>query len=136
MWSLVSFSDVGLFLSSEGCVGGSAGSGSGSEVAPLFTPCVPQPQSACAHTANVSIHSCDFTNGYFPGQEIDRILPYRIPAEGIPEEGIAGGEMLASRVPVYGAQDTGRGLWLRLTNTCKQFKFFTESNTVNSVHAS
>ena len=49
-------------------------------------------------------------NGYFQGQEIDRILLYRIPAESIPEEGIAGG-------------DAGRGLWLRLKNTCKQFKF-------------
>ena len=47
----------------------------------------------------------NFTNGYF-----DRILLYRIPAESIPEEGIAGG-------------DAGRGLWLRLKNTCKQFKF-------------
>ena len=40
--------------------------------------------SWCAQ-AHVSIHSCDFTNGYFQGQEIDRILLYRIPAEGIPE---------------------------------------------------
>ena len=73
--------------------------------------------------AHVSIHSCDFTNGHFQGQEIDRILLYRIPAEGIPEEGIAGGEILASRVPVYGTKDAGRALWLRLKNTCKQFKF-------------
>ena len=58
--------------------------------------------SWCAQ-AHVSIHSCDFTNGYFQGQEIDRILLYRIPAEGIPEKRIAGGESLASRVPVYGA---------------------------------
>ena len=78
--------------------------------------------SWCAQ-AHVSIHSYDFTNEYFQGQEIDRILLYRIPAEGIPEEGIAGGETLASRVPVYGPKDAGRGLWLRLTNTCKQFKF-------------
>ena len=48
---------------------------------------------------------------------------YRIPAGGIPEEGIAGGEILASRVPVYGTKDAGRGLWLRLKNTCKEFKF-------------
>ena len=47
----------------------------------------------------------------------------RIPADGIPEEGIAGGEILASRVPVYGTKDAGRGLWLRLKNTCKQLKF-------------
>ena len=50
--------------------------------------------------AHVSIHLCDFTNGYFQGQEIYRIMLCRIPAEGIPEEGIAGGEILASRVPV------------------------------------
>ena len=33
--------------------------------------------------SHVSIHSCDFTNGYFQGQEIDRILLYRIPKEGV-----------------------------------------------------
>ena len=68
---------------------------------------------------------------------------YRIPAEGIPEEdemtrhrGFApaewvlsrlprnpGGDILASRVPVYGTKDAGRGLWLGLKNTCKQFNF-------------
>ena len=78
-------------------------------------------RSWCAQ-AHVSIHACDFTNGYFQRQEIDRILLYRILAEGIPEEGIASGEFLASRVPVYSAKDAGRGLWLRLKNTCKQFK--------------
>ena len=78
--------------------------------------------SWCAQ-AHVHIHSCDFTNGYFQVQEIDRIVLYRIPAEGIPEEGIAGGEIWASRVPVNGTKDAGRGLWLRLKNTCKQFKF-------------
>ena len=73
--------------------------------------------SWCAQ-AHVSFHSCDFTNGYFQGQEIDRILLYRIP-----EEGIGGGDVLASRVPVNGTKDAGRGLWLRLKDTCKQFKF-------------
>ena len=48
---------------------------------------------------------------------------YRIPADGILEEGIAGREILASRVPVYGTKDAGRGLWLRLKNTCKKLKF-------------
>ena len=78
--------------------------------------------SWCAQ-AHVSIHSCDFTNGYFQVQEIDRMLLYRIGAEGIPEEGVAGGGILASRVPIYGTKDTGRGLWLRLKNTCKQCNF-------------
>ena len=45
----------------------------------------------------------------------------KIPAEGIPEEGSTGGEILTSRLPVYGTKDAGRGLWLRLKNTCKQF---------------
>ena len=78
--------------------------------------------SWCAQ-AHVSIHSCDFTNGYFQGQEVDRVLLYRMPAEGIPEEGIAGGEILASRVPICGTKDAGRGLWLRMKYMCKQFKF-------------
>ena len=78
--------------------------------------------SWCAQ-ARVSIHSCDITNGYFQGQEIDRILLFRIPAGGVPEEGIASGETLASRVPVCGTKDAGRGLWLRSKSTCKQFKF-------------
>ena len=43
--------------------------------------------SWCAQ-AHVSIHSCDFTNGYFRGQEIDLILLHRIPAGGIPGGGI------------------------------------------------
>ena len=78
--------------------------------------------SWCAQ-AHVTIHSFDFANGYFQRQETDRILLYRIPAEGIPEEGIAGGKIWASRVPAYGTEGAGRGLWLRLKNTCKQFKF-------------
>ena len=32
-----------------------------------------------------------------------------------------GEEILASRVPVYGTTNAGRGLWLRIKNTCKQF---------------
>ena len=30
---------------------------------------------------------------------------------------------MASRVPVFGTRDAGRRLWLRLKNTCNQFKF-------------
>ena len=81
----------------------------------------------CAQ-AHVSIHSCDSTNECVQGQEIDRILLYRSPAEGITEEGIAGGEMLVSRVPVYGTIDARRGVWLRLENTCKQLKISLNQN--------
>ena len=62
--------------------------------------------SWCAQ-AHVYIHACDFTNGDFQGQEIDRILLFRIPAEGIPEEGFAGGAILAC-VPINGTKDAGR----------------------------
>ena len=72
----------------------------------------------------------------FKGTKIDRILLYCIPAEGVPEEGIARGATLASIVPVYGTKDAEPGLWLRLKNTCKQFKFFIEPNSADSVHAS
>ena len=77
--------------------------------------------NSCAQ-AHVSIHACDFTEGYLQWQEIVRILLYRMPAEGTPEEGVAGRAMLASRDPIYGARDAGRALWLRLKNTCKHFK--------------
>ena len=75
----------------------------------------------CAQV-HVSTPACESTNGYSQGQEIDRILLYRVPAEGIPEEGTAGGAILASRVPIYGTTDAGPGLWLRFKNTYKQFK--------------
>ena len=92
------------------------------------------PQWVCTQ-AHVCIHACDFTTGYFSGEEIDWILLYRTPAEGIPEEGLAGGAIFASRVLIYGTNDEGRGLWLRLKDTCKQFNF-PECNSADSVHAS
>ena len=88
--------------------------------------------SWCAQ-AHFSTHSCDFTNGYFQGQEIDRILLCRTPAEGIPEEGFAGGEFLASRGPVHGTQDAGRGLWLRLKKRCKKIQIPIEPNSADFV---
>ena len=74
-------------------------------------------------TISFTVGAHRLTNRYFQGQEIDRILLYRVQAEGIREEEIAGGEILASRVPVRGAKDEGRGLCFRLKNTCKQFNF-------------
>ena len=62
-----------------------------------------------AHRPTSPFILATFTNGY-QGQEIDRIFLYRIPAEGIPEDGIAGGEILPSRVPVDGTKDAGLGL--------------------------
>ena len=51
----------------------------------------------------------------FKGREIDRLVP----AGGIPEEGIPGGAIWASRIPIYGTIDTGRVLWIRLNETCQ-----------------
>ena len=86
--------------------------------------------------AHVSIHSCDFTNGYFQGQETDRILLYRIPVEGIRELGVASGAIVASRVPVYGTTDAGRGLRLRLKIHVQRVPIRIEPNSVNFVHTS
>ena len=72
--------------------------------------------SWCAQ-AHVSIHACDFTNGYFQGEEIDRISLYRMPAEG------TCGSILASRVPIHGTKGARRGLLLRLKDTCKRINF-------------
>ena len=43
-------------------------------------------------------------------KKIERILLDRVPAEGTPEEGIAGGSILAPRVLICGTRDAGRGL--------------------------
>ena len=48
------------------------------------------------------------------GREVDRLILYRIPKGGIPEEGIEEGTVIAARVPIYGTKDAGRGFWLRL----------------------
>ena len=67
-----------------------------------------------AHRPTSPLVHAIFTNGKLQVQESDRLLLYRVPADGAPEEGTAGG---------YGTKDAGRGLWLRLKNTRKQFKF-------------
>ena len=56
----------------------------------------------------------DISNAYLQGKENDRVILYRIPKDGIPEEGIAGGTVILARVPIYGTADAGRGFWLKL----------------------
>ena len=56
----------------------------------------------------------DISNAYLQGNEVDRIILYRIPKGGIPEEGIEEGTVIATSVPIYGTKDAGRGFWLRL----------------------
>ena len=62
----------------------------------------------------VRIRSADISNAYLQGNEVDRIILYRIPKGGIPEEGIEEGMVIAARVPIYGTKDAGRGFWLKL----------------------
>ena len=69
--------------------------------------------SWCASN-KVKIRSADIKSAYLQGKQNDRIILYRIPKGGIPEEGIAEGDVLAARVPIYGTKDAGRGFWLRL----------------------
>jgi len=62
----------------------------------------------------VKIRSADIKSAYLQGKQNDRIILYRIPKGGIPEEGIAEGDVLAARVPIYRTKDAERGFWLRL----------------------
>ncbi len=72
--------------------------------------------SWCASN-RVTIKSADITSAYLQGKENDRVILYRIPKGGIPEEGV---EELAARVPVYGTKDAGRGFWLRLSEVVQE----------------
>ena len=69
--------------------------------------------SWCA-SHQVRIRSADISSAYLQGKQNDRVILYRIPKGGIPEEGIEEGAVLAARVPIYGTKDAGRGFWLRL----------------------
>ena len=68
----------------------------------------------------VKIKSADIKSAYLQGKQNDRIILYRIPKGGIPEEGINEGDVLAARVPIYGTKDAGRGFWLRLKEVVEQ----------------
>ena len=73
--------------------------------------------SSCAQ-AHVSIHSCDFTNGYFQGQKIDRILLYRIPAVNSTPTNTARTE-LHSMITFHHANTRGsRAGRLRIAHLC------------------
>ena len=54
---------------------------------------------------------------------MDRVLLYRIPRGGIPEEGIEEGAVIAARVPIYGTRDAGRNFWLKLQGVSNQNGF-------------
>jgi hypothetical protein len=62
----------------------------------------------------VRIKMADISNAYLQGKEVDRILLYKIPRGGIPEEGIEEGAVIAARVPIYGTKDAGRDFWSKL----------------------
>ena len=83
--------------------------------------------SWCASN-KVRIKCADITSAYLQGKENDRIILYRIPKGGIPEEGVNEGDVLAARVPVYGTKDAGRGWWLRLQEVATAENF-----TVNKI---
>ena len=69
--------------------------------------------SWCASN-NVKVKSADISSAYLQGKENERLILYRIPKGGIPEEGVEEGAVVAARVPIYGTKDAGRGFWLKL----------------------
>jgi len=75
--------------------------------------------SWCA-SSRVKIRSADISSAYLQGKQNDRVILYRIPKGGIPEEGIYEGDVLAARVPIYGTKDAGRGWWLRLKDVVEE----------------
>ena len=56
----------------------------------------------------VKICSADISNAYLQGNEVDRVILYKIPKGGIPEEGVEEGTVIAARVSIYGIKDVGR----------------------------
>ena len=56
----------------------------------------------------VVIRSADISNAYLQGKEVDRLILYRIPRGGISEVGLAEGDVIAARIPIYGTGGAGR----------------------------
>ena len=73
--------------------------------------------------AHVSIHSCDFfrMDTFKEKKSIESCCTVLQPKVFLKKEVQA--EILGLRVSICGTKDAGRGLWRRLKNTCKQFKF-------------
>ena len=69
--------------------------------------------SRCA-SSKVKIKSADIPSAYLQGKEVDRVILYRVPKGGVPEEGMGEGAVIAPRIPINGAKDAGRGFWLKL----------------------
>jgi Reverse transcriptase (RNA-dependent DNA polymerase). len=69
------------------------------------------------------MRKADVQSVYPQGREVDRIICYRIPKGGIPEEGIQEGDVIAARVPIYCTKEAGRGWWLKLNDVVKQYGF-------------
>ena len=61
----------------------------------------------------MKIKSADISSAYLQGKLNDRVILYRVPKGGIPEQGIEDCAVLAARVPIYGTKDAGRGVWLK-----------------------
>ena len=59
----------------------------------------------------VKIKAADISNAYLQGKEVDRIILYKIPNGGVPEEGVEEGSVIAARVPIYGTADAGEAWW-------------------------
>ena len=78
--------------------------------------------SWCASN-KVVIRSADVSNAYLQGVPVNRVILYRIPRGGIPEEGLPDGVVIAARVPIYGTRDAGRGFWLKLREVVTESGF-------------
>ena len=84
----------------------------------------------------VMIRSADISNAYLQGNEVDRVILYKIPKGGIPEEGVEEGTVIAARVPIYGTKDAGRGFWLKLKKVVTDQGLHCQQSIADAVHYS
>ena len=75
------------------------------QIVPLVVWIVTISVAVGVHEPHVSSHSCDFTNGYFQEQEIDRISLYHIP-----KREASSGVILVSRLSIYGRKGARAGV--------------------------
>ena len=93
-----------------------------------------QPDGILCVSNKVVIRSFDVSNAYLQGVPVNRIILYKIPRGGIPEEDVPDGAVIAARVPIYGTRDAGRGFWLKLKEIVTESGFILNKNPERIFH--
>ena len=75
-----------------------------------------------AVSLGLRLKAADITNAYFQGKPLERLLILRVPKhpKGVPDPEIQRTGCMIARVPVYGATDAGRNLYLRIKESSRE----------------